>query len=118
MRLCAVSTTSSSLQLNVSAATDLVHIQWTGSDTHNNGQNEGDGQAGDTGQGAEGTDRNNLIQMLGIGRQLPHRVRQHTQDNVISRANCYSISGTVYGGYALTAPFSAFDDAGGRLTAR
>ena len=28
---------------------DLVHVQWTGSNTHNNGQPAGDGQAGDDG---------------------------------------------------------------------
>ena len=36
---------------------DLVHIQWTGSNSHDN-NNEGD-----AGQGADGTDRHNLLQM-------------------------------------------------------
>ncbi len=30
---------------------DLLHIQWTGSNTHNNGNPGGDGQIGDAGQG-------------------------------------------------------------------
>ena len=30
---------------------DLLHIQWTGSNTHNNANPAGDGQAGDDGQG-------------------------------------------------------------------
>lgn len=42
---------------------DYVHIQWTGSNTHNNGGNGGDGQAGDDGQGTGGTDRNNFVEI-------------------------------------------------------
>merc|ERR1711931_347117 len=45
---------------------ELVHIQWTGSNTHNNQAPGGDGQTGDDGQGRGGTDRNNLVEM-------PHR---------------------------------------------
>ena len=33
---------------------DLVHIQWTGSNRHNNGNPAGDGQAGDAGEGRGG----------------------------------------------------------------
>jgi len=40
----------------------LVHIQWTGSNTANNGDPAGDGQAGDAGEGTEGTDRHNWCQ--------------------------------------------------------
>lgn len=40
---------------------DHVHIQWTGSNSHNNGGNGGDGQAGDAGQGTGGTDRSNIV---------------------------------------------------------
>jgi hypothetical protein len=42
---------------------DLVHIQWTGSNTHNNGNPAGDGQAGDAGEGERGTDRHNIVQI-------------------------------------------------------
>jgi len=38
-----------------------VHIQWTGSNTHNNGNSGGDGQTGDAGQGTGGTDRHNIV---------------------------------------------------------
>lgn len=31
-----------------------LHIQWTGSNTHNNGNPAGDGQAGDAGEGTPG----------------------------------------------------------------
>ncbi|XP_057297187.1 protein DD3-3-like [Hydractinia symbiolongicarpus] len=40
---------------------ELVHIQWTGSNTHNNQAPGGDGQTGDDGQGQGGTDRNNML---------------------------------------------------------
>ena len=42
---------------------DLVHFQWTGSNTHNNGEPAGDGQAGDAGQGLDGTDRHNVVEL-------------------------------------------------------
>eukprot|EP00117_Sycon_ciliatum_P002040 scpid46540/ scgid7447/ Protein DD3-3 len=44
-------------------ATDYVHIQWTGSNTHNNGNPAGDGQAGDAGEGTKGTDRHNMVEI-------------------------------------------------------
>lgn len=43
---------------------DIVHIQWTGSNTHNNGNPAGDGQAGDAGEGTRGTDRHNFVEMM------------------------------------------------------
>ncbi|EDQ91091.1 uncharacterized protein MONBRDRAFT_31750 [Monosiga brevicollis MX1] len=43
---------------------DLIHIQWAGSNTHNNANPAGDGQAGDAGEGRGGTDRHNFVQML------------------------------------------------------
>merc|ERR1719233_1195990 len=42
---------------------DLVHLQWTGSNTHNNNAPGGDGQTGDAGEGRGGTDRSNIVQM-------------------------------------------------------
>ena len=42
---------------------DLVHFQWTGSNTHNNGHPGGDGQTGDAGEGREGTDRHNVVEL-------------------------------------------------------
>ncbi|XP_064604875.1 protein DD3-3-like [Liolophura sinensis] len=50
---------------------DLVHIQWTGSNSHNNGQPAGDGQAGDDGEGNGGTDRNNLVQIKDMNENYP-----------------------------------------------
>jgi len=50
---------------------DLVHLQWTGSNTHNNGPNGGDGQTGDAGEGRRGTDRSNLVETLGEVENYP-----------------------------------------------
>jgi len=45
------------------APEDMVHIQWTGSNRHNNNAPGGDGQTGDAGEGQGGTDRSNFVQM-------------------------------------------------------
>ena len=50
---------------------DLLHIQWTGSNTHNNGAPGGDGQTGDDGQGQGGTDRNNFVQIDSLSENFP-----------------------------------------------
>jgi hypothetical protein len=50
-------------KLDISAE-DLVHFQWTGSNTHNNGNPAGDGQAGDAGEGTGGTDRTNIVETM------------------------------------------------------
>lgn len=60
---------------------DLVHIQWTGSNTHNNGGNGGDGQAGAAGEGKEGTDRNNLLEMLDRSGNFPAPFEKSTMWN-------------------------------------
>lgn len=52
-------------------ADDVIHVQWTGSNTHNNGGNGGDGQAGDDGEGTGGTDRNNIALTLNEGDNYP-----------------------------------------------
>eukprot|EP00730_Choanoeca_flexa_P012535 TRINITY_DN4367_c0_g1_i1.p1 TRINITY_DN4367_c0_g1~~TRINITY_DN4367_c0_g1_i1.p1 ORF type:complete len:724 (+),score=143.18 TRINITY_DN4367_c0_g1_i1:73-2244(+) len=59
---------------------DLVHIQWAGSNTHNNGNPAGDGQAGDAGEGRGGTDRHNFVQMVGnsFGASFPATWEQNT----------------------------------------
>ena len=43
---------------------DYVHIHWKGSNTHNNGNPAGDGQAGDAGQGTGGKQSDWLILYL------------------------------------------------------
>jgi len=52
-------------------ADDVIHLQWTGSNTHNNGNPAGDGQAGDAGEGTGGTDRNNFVSTLSKGTNYP-----------------------------------------------
>ena len=49
---------------------DAIHIQWTGSNSHDN-DHGGDGQAGDDGEGRGGTDRNNFMQMLDYKHNFP-----------------------------------------------
>ncbi|XP_067684974.1 protein DD3-3-like [Haliotis asinina] len=50
---------------------ELVHIQWTGSNTHKNGPNGGDGQTGDDGEGRTATDRNNLVEIFDRNDNFP-----------------------------------------------
>lgn len=50
---------------------DCIHIQWTGSNTHNNGNPAGDGQAGDAGEGTLGTDRHNIQCLADRSRNYP-----------------------------------------------
>lgn len=68
---------------------DAIHLQWTGSNTHNNGNPAGDGQAGDAGEGTGGTDRGNWVQTLpgaGRGTNYPLPLDKFT-DNIFTRAN-------------------------------
>merc|ERR1719284_1156124 len=48
-----------------------IHFQWTGSNTHNNGNPAGDGQAGDAGEGTGGTDRSNIAELLSLRSSYP-----------------------------------------------
>lgn len=57
---------------------DMVHIQWTGSNTHNNGAPGGDGQTGDAGEGKGGTDRHNLLQLLNPSQNFPRPIETAT----------------------------------------
>jgi hypothetical protein len=50
---------------------EKVHVQWTGSNTHNNGNPAGDGQAGDAGQGTGGTDRANIVGLGAVDDNFP-----------------------------------------------
>jgi hypothetical protein len=49
---------------------NAIHIQWTGSNTHDNEGNS-DGQEGDDGEGNGGTDRHNFMQMLDYKQNFP-----------------------------------------------
>jgi len=50
---------------------DFVHFQWTGSNTHNNQPNGGDGQTGDDGRGRGGTDRHNVVLLDNLQENYP-----------------------------------------------
>jgi len=50
---------------------DLIHMQWCGSNTHANGNPAGDGQNGSDGQGADNTDRSNILQMMSQNGAFP-----------------------------------------------
>jgi len=85
--------------LKVDNAGDLVHIQWTGSNTHNNGDPAGDGQAGDAGEGTTGTDRSNFVLMGGAtntqGDRLenyPMPLDKNVATNLFKQvAGCYTL---------------------------
>lgn len=55
-----------------------AHFQWAGSNTHNNGNPAGDGQAGDAGEGKGGTDRSNLMEMQSLRQSYPMTYDLHT----------------------------------------
>jgi hypothetical protein len=52
-------------ELRVGTSNDLVHLQWTGSNTHNNNG------AGDAGQGKGGSDRSNFVLLDEINENYP-----------------------------------------------
>jgi len=72
--------------------TDAIHIQWTGSNTHNNGGPGGDGQTGDAGEGTGGTDRSNFVLALDADDNYPMALDK-TTDNFFSNVNCYDYEG-------------------------
>jgi len=71
----------------------LLHVQWTGSNTHNNGDPGGDGQTGDAGQGREGTDRHNMVQYLDENTNFPIPLDKFN-NNMWMYTTCYNPDGT------------------------
>jgi len=74
----------------------LLHVMWTGSNTHNNGNPAGDGQAGDAGEGNEGTDRHNFVQMGALNENYPLPLDQYATDPTVSlwaNSDCYTHTG-------------------------
>jgi len=69
-------------------ANECVSFAWTGSNTHNNGNPAGDGQAGDAGEGRGGSDRSNLIQMKDKAESFPLPVDKNPND-FFKSANCF-----------------------------
>jgi len=64
-----------------------VHFQWTGSNTHNNGNPAGDGQAGDAGEGTGGTDRSNIAELITLRSSYP-KPYDRFQDTFLDNADC------------------------------
>jgi len=56
-------------------------ISWTGSNTHNNGNPAGDGQAGDAGEGRGGSDRHNMMQYWDKTKSYPIPLDRFEQMN-------------------------------------
>nr|XP_002122731.1 protein DD3-3-like [Ciona intestinalis] len=50
---------------------ELIHIQWTGSNSHNNRAPGGDGDTGDAGEGTGGTDRHNFVEIQDPSENFP-----------------------------------------------
>lgn len=61
---------------------ECIAFSWTGSNTHNNGNPAGDGQAGDAGEGRGGSDRSNLVQLLDKNSSFPMALDVNLQDIV------------------------------------
>lgn len=67
---------------------ECIAFGWTGSNTHNNGNPAGDGQAGDAGEGRGGSDRSNLIQLINKMESYPNPLDKTTND-IFEKANCH-----------------------------
>lgn len=73
---------------------DLIHLQWTGSNTHQNGGGGGDGQTGDAGQGTDGTDRHNFVFMGDLKDNFPLPLDKDPAISMWNNISCYEIDGT------------------------
>lgn len=75
----------------------VIHLQWTGSNTHNNGNPAGDGQAGDAGEGTTGTDRQNFVPIaksednypIPFQTTDPDKQTEYAAANIYNHMNCY-----------------------------
>jgi len=77
------------------AQDQCVHFQWTGSNTHNNGNPAGDGQAGDAGEGAGGTDRSNIMEVKSLRTSYPLAYDQDGVQSFFDEVKCkYPLEGS------------------------
>lgn len=65
-----------------------VHFQWGGSNTHNNGNPAGDGQAGDAGEGRGGSDRSNIMEMTALRNSYPMPYDQYEGQSFFDHVTC------------------------------
>ena len=76
----------------------LVHLQWTGSNSHNNGNPAGDGQSGDDGVGMTGTDRHNFVQIDRMDENYPIPLSGGSGfDHIFNYVDCYNRDGSAIG---------------------
>merc|ERR1719361_3377605 len=68
---------------------DCIAMQWTGSNTHNNGNPAGDGQAGDAGEGRGGSDRSNMMQLLNLNSTYPVPLDTGVIPDFFELSKCY-----------------------------
>jgi len=68
---------------------DFIHVQWTGSNTHNNGEPAGDGQAGDAGEGRTGTDRQNMALIRDLSLNYPIPLDKYPNNHWNTTFKCY-----------------------------
>jgi len=87
---------------------DCAAFQWTGSNTHNNGNPAGDGQAGDAGEGRGGTDRSNLIQILDKNSTYPVPFDKAIVDDFFANSKVFQTytGKLVSSGNPITAPLT------------
>jgi len=88
---------------------DCAAFQWTGSNTHNNGNPAGDGQAGDAGEGRGGTDRSNLIQIMDKNSTYPAPLDKAVVDDFFANSKVFQTytGKVVSSGTPVTAPLTA-----------
>merc|ERR1711879_1125129 len=80
-----------------------IHLQWAGSNTHNNGNPAGDGQAGDAGEGRGGSDRSNLMQLLNKNSTYPVPLDTGVVTDFFEESKCYE----TYTGNAMSSGTTA-----------
>jgi len=82
---------------------ECMAFMWTGSNTHNNGNPAGDGQAGDAGEGRGGSDRSNMIQLLDKQETYPMPLDlDPLKIDMLAQSDCYqSIGGAAWGSGTL-----------------
>merc|ERR1712025_758825 len=68
---------------------DCIAFQWTGSNTHNNGNPAGDGQAGDAGEGRGGSDRSNLVQIIDKNSTYPAPMDKNLVDDFFANSKVF-----------------------------
>jgi len=93
---------------------ECIAFQWTGSNTHNNGNPAGDGQAGDAGEGRGGSDRSNIIQLMSKDSTYPVPLDKGVIPDFFENSDCYE----TYTGNAISSGATAGATADQNLAAK